>query len=65
MSSIHDSLEVLTKEEIMENNVKTLQKQLNNDLKSIEYELSGISIYLHDVKEVFNYERRRRLEKEL
>ena len=39
--------------------------KLNNDLKSIEYELSGISIYLHDVKEVFNYERRRRLEKEL
>tara|TARA_R100001086_G_scaffold98444_1_gene49026 strand:- start:809 stop:1021 length:213 start_codon:yes stop_codon:yes gene_type:complete len=30
MSSIHDNLEVLTKEEIMENNVKTLQKQLNN-----------------------------------
>jgi hypothetical protein len=37
--------------------------KLNNDLKNIEYELSGIAIYLHDVKEVFNYERRRRLEK--
>ena len=29
MSSIHDSLEVLTKEEIMENNVSDLQEQLN------------------------------------
>jgi len=29
MSSHHDNLEILTKEEIMENNVNTLQEQLN------------------------------------
>ena len=29
MSSHHDNLEILTKEEIMENNVSDLQKQLN------------------------------------
>ncbi len=37
--------------------------KLSNDLKSIEYELSGISIYLNDVKELFNYERRKKLER--
>tara|TARA_R100001086_G_scaffold98444_1_gene49024 strand:- start:393 stop:596 length:204 start_codon:yes stop_codon:yes gene_type:complete len=40
-------------------------KKLDNDLRKIEYELSGIAIYLHDVKELFDYERRKQLEKEL
>ena len=41
MSSTHDNLEVLTREEILENNVKNLQEQLNAAYRRIHR--------LHDV----------------
>jgi len=40
-------------------------EKLIRDLVNVEFELSGIAIYLNDIKDIHNEKRRKQLEREL
>ena len=40
-------------------------EKLKRDLVNVEFELSGIAIYLNDMKDIRNEKRRKQLEREL